>query len=148
MTKRADQRTNVADVMLATLKASGVRLVYGLPGDSINGFTDALRRDGEVVWEHVRHEEAGAFAAAGEAAMTGQLGVCAASCGPGNRRPSRTKRLGADGVIASGQRPSTAASPRPATRRGCGSSCKAVLGGAPLEGASWPPEAGYTVSAR
>ena len=74
----------VADVMVATLKASGVRRVYGLPGDSINGFTDVLRRDGEVAWEHVRHEEAAAFAAAGEAAMTGQLAVCAASCGPGN----------------------------------------------------------------
>src|SRR5580693_8553359 len=77
-------RMTVADVMVATLKASGVRRVYGLPGDSINGFTDALRRDGEVTWEHVRHEEAAAFAAAGEAAMTGQLAVCAASCGPGN----------------------------------------------------------------
>ena len=74
----------VADVAVATLKASGVRRVYGLPGDSLNGFTDALRRDGEMVWEHVRHEEAAAFAAAGEAAMTGQLAVCAASCGPGN----------------------------------------------------------------
>ncbi len=55
-----------------------------MPGDSINGFTDALRRDGEIVWEHVRHEEAAAFAAAGEAAVTGELAVCAASCGPGN----------------------------------------------------------------
>src|ERR1700754_2010622 len=70
--------------MVATLKASGVRRVYGLPGDSINGFTDALRRDGEVVWEHVRHEEAAAVAAAGEAAMTGRLAVCAASCCPGS----------------------------------------------------------------
>ena len=69
---------------MATLKASGVRRVYGLPGDSLNGLTDALRRDGEVAWVHVRHEEAAAFAAAGEAAMTGQLAVCAASCGPGN----------------------------------------------------------------
>jgi pyruvate dehydrogenase (quinone) len=74
----------VADVLVATLKVSGVRRVYGLPGDSINGFTDALRRDGAVAWEHVRHEEAAAFAAAGEAAMTGELAVCAASCGPGN----------------------------------------------------------------
>ncbi|HXD67321.1 MAG TPA: ubiquinone-dependent pyruvate dehydrogenase [Solirubrobacteraceae bacterium] len=74
----------VADEVVATLKASGVRRVYGLPGDSINGFTDALRRDGDMTWEHVRHEEAAAFAAAGEAAMTGQLAVCAASCGPGN----------------------------------------------------------------
>jgi len=78
------EKQTVADVVVATLKASGVQRVYGLPGDSINGFTDALRRDGEVVWEHVRHEEAAAFAAAGEAAMTGQLAVCAASCGPGN----------------------------------------------------------------
>jgi pyruvate dehydrogenase (quinone) len=76
--------TTVADVVVETLKASGVRRVYGLPGDSINGFTDALRRDGEIVWEHVRHEEAAAFAAAGEAAVTGELAVCAASCGTGN----------------------------------------------------------------
>src|ERR1700678_2541212 len=76
--------STIADVVVATLKAAGVRRVYGLPGDSINGFTDALRRDGDVVWEHVRHEEAAAFAAAGEAAMTGELAVCAASCGPGN----------------------------------------------------------------
>ncbi len=74
----------VADVMVATLKASGVRRGYGLPGDSLNGFTDALRRDGGITWEHVRHEEAAAFAAAADAALTGELAVCAASCGPGN----------------------------------------------------------------
>ena len=74
----------VAEVMVATLKASGVRRVYGIPGDSLNGFTDALRRDGEITWEHVRHEEAAAFAAAGEATLTGELAVCAGSCGPGN----------------------------------------------------------------
>ena len=76
--------TTVADVMVATLKASGVRRVYGIPGDSLNGFTDALRRDGGVAWEHVRHEEAAGFAAAAEAALTGELAVCAGSCGPGN----------------------------------------------------------------
>src|SRR5882757_11387669 len=76
--------STVADVMVATLKASGVRRVYGLPGDSLNGFTDALRRDGEITWQHVRHEEAAGFAAAGEAALTGELAVCAGSCGPGN----------------------------------------------------------------
>jgi len=76
--------TTVADVMVATLKASGVRRVYGIPGDSLNGFTDALRRDGEITWEHVRHEEAAGFAAAAEAALTGELAVCAGSCGPGN----------------------------------------------------------------
>jgi len=58
--------------------------VYGLPGDSLNGFTDAIRRSGEITWEHVRHEETAAFAAAADAALTGQLAVCAGSCGPGN----------------------------------------------------------------
>ena len=76
--------STLADVMVATLKASGVRRIYGLPGDSLNGFTDAMRRDGGITWEHVRHEEAAAFAAAAEAALTGELAVCAASCGPGN----------------------------------------------------------------
>ncbi|WP_144120791.1 ubiquinone-dependent pyruvate dehydrogenase [Catellatospora sichuanensis] len=74
----------VADLMVATLKASGVRRMYGVPGDSLNGLTDALRRDGEITWQHVRHEEAAAFAAAGEATVTGELAVCAGSCGPGN----------------------------------------------------------------
>jgi pyruvate dehydrogenase (quinone) len=74
----------VADLIVAILKASGVRRVYGIPGDSLNGFTDALRRDGSISWQHVRHEEAAGFAAAAEAALTGELAVCAASCGPGN----------------------------------------------------------------
>jgi pyruvate dehydrogenase (quinone) len=74
----------VADIVVATLKAAGVQRVYGIPGDSLNGFTDALRREGSITWQHVRHEEAAAFAAAGEAALTGELAVCAASCGPGN----------------------------------------------------------------
>src|ERR1700761_9616623 len=82
--KERTMATTVAEVMVATLKRSGVRRVYGLPGDSLNGFTDALRRDGEITWEHVRHEEAAGFAAAAEAALTGQLAVCAGSCGPGN----------------------------------------------------------------
>src|SRR5215471_7415984 len=76
--------TTVANVMVATLKASGVQRVYGIPGDSLNGFTDAMRRDGAIAWEHVRHEEAAGFAAAAEAALTGELAICAASCGPGN----------------------------------------------------------------
>ena len=75
---------SVAEVMVATLKASGTRRVYGIPGDSLNGFTDAMRRAGGIAWQHVRHEEAAAFAAAAEAALTGELAVCAASCGPGN----------------------------------------------------------------
>jgi pyruvate dehydrogenase (quinone) len=74
----------VADHVIDALKTSGVRRVYGLPGDSLNGFTDAIRRSGEISWEHVRHEETAAFAAAADAALTGQLAVCAGSCGPGN----------------------------------------------------------------
>ena len=76
--------STVAEILVATLKASGVQRVYGIPGDSVNGFTDALRRGGGIAWQHVRHEEGAAFAAAGEAALTGELAVCAASCGPGN----------------------------------------------------------------
>jgi pyruvate dehydrogenase (quinone) len=74
----------ISDLIVETLKNAGVRRVYGLPGDSLNGFTDALRRDGTLSWQLVRHEEAAAFAAAGEAAVTGELTVCAGSCGPGN----------------------------------------------------------------
>ena len=73
-----------ADHIIAMLSASGVCRVYGLPGDSLNGFTDAIRRSGEISWEHVRHEETAAFAAAADAGLTGQLAVCAGSCGPGN----------------------------------------------------------------
>jgi pyruvate dehydrogenase (quinone) len=74
----------VADHVLAALRISGVRRVYGLPGDSLNGFTDAIRRSSEITWEHVRHEETAGFAAAADAALTGQLAACAGSCGPGN----------------------------------------------------------------
>src|ERR1041384_6724777 len=74
----------VADHVINALRISGVRRVYGLPGDSLNGFTDALRRSGEITWEHVRHEETAGFAAAADSALTGGLAVCAGSCGPGN----------------------------------------------------------------
>lgn len=74
----------VSQLILDTVKAAGVQRIYGLPGDSLNGFTEALRRDGTLEWVHVRHEESAAFAAGAEAAVTGNLAVCAASCGPGN----------------------------------------------------------------
>ncbi len=73
----------IAKNIVDTLDANGVKRVYGIPGDSLNGFTDALRTS-QIDWVHVRHEEAAAFAAAGEAATTGELAVCAGSCGPGN----------------------------------------------------------------
>ncbi len=74
----------IAENIVATLRANGVERVYGIPGDSLNGFTDALRKDGTIRWVHVRHEESAAFAAAAEAATTDELAVVAGSCGPGN----------------------------------------------------------------
>jgi pyruvate dehydrogenase (quinone) len=74
----------VADQMVDTLAAVGVSRIYGLVGDSLNGFTDALRRHGQIAWLHVRHEEVAAFAAGADAHLTGGLAVCAGSCGPGN----------------------------------------------------------------
>ena len=75
---------NVAQHIVSALKISGVTRVYGLPGDSLNGFTDAIRRSESITWEHVRHEETAAFAATADAALTARLAVCAGSCGPGN----------------------------------------------------------------
>ena len=74
----------VAEQFVATLAAAGVRRIYGVVGDSLNGLTDAVRRHGGIEWVHVRHEEAAAFAASAEAHLTGELAVCAGSCGPGN----------------------------------------------------------------
>jgi pyruvate dehydrogenase (quinone) len=74
----------IAEITVEILHAAGVRRVYGIPGDSLNGFTDALRRYRDIRWVHVRHEEAAAFAAGADAHLTGALAVCAGSCGPGN----------------------------------------------------------------
>ena len=74
----------VADQMVEVLAAAGVKRIYGVVGDSLNGFTDAMRRRGGIEWLHVRHEEVAAFAAGADAHVTGGLAVCAGSCGPGN----------------------------------------------------------------
>ena len=74
----------VADQFVEVLVAAGVKRVYGVVGDSLNGLTDAMQRNGKIEWIHVRHEEVAAFAAGAEAHMTGSLTVCAGSCGPGN----------------------------------------------------------------
>src|SRR5437867_8863218 len=74
----------VAEALVSTLAERGVRRVYGIVGDSLNPVTDAIRRTGTIDWIHVRNEEAGAFAAGADAELTGQLAVCAGSCGPGN----------------------------------------------------------------
>jgi pyruvate dehydrogenase (quinone) len=74
----------VADLFAETLAAAGVKRIYGIVGDSLNGLTDSIRRQGKIEWVHVRHEEVAAFAAGAEAHLTGELAVCAGSCGPGN----------------------------------------------------------------
>lgn len=74
----------IADLLTQTLADAGVKRIWGVTGDSLNGLSDSLRRLNRIVWMHVRHEETAAFAAGAEAALTGNLAVCAGSCGPGN----------------------------------------------------------------
>src|SRR3984957_10614608 len=80
---RARMKTT-ADLMADMLLEAGVQRIFGVVGDSLNAFTDALRRLEKIQWVHVRHEEGAAFAAGAEAHLTGKLAVCAGSCGPGN----------------------------------------------------------------
>lgn len=77
-------KINLAQQLATTLEQAGVKRIWGLTGDSLNGLTDALRTMDSIEWMHVRHEEVAAFAAGAEAAATGELAVCAGSCGPGN----------------------------------------------------------------
>src|SRR6201984_759330 len=74
----------VAENLVATLSAAGMKRIYGIVGDSLNGIPDAIRREKSIRWIHVRHEEVAAFAAGADAHLTGELAVCAGSCGPGN----------------------------------------------------------------
>ncbi|HMA52705.1 MAG TPA: thiamine pyrophosphate-binding protein, partial [Magnetospirillaceae bacterium] len=73
-----------AAYMAEALAQAGVKRIYGVVGDSLNGFTDALRLQEKIEWVHMRHEESAAFAAGAEAHLTGELAVCCGSCGPGN----------------------------------------------------------------
>src|SRR5271163_999510 len=75
---------NVADRIVEILEAANVRRIYGLVGDSLNGITESMRVRGKIEWIAVRHEEVAAFAAGAQAHLTGELAVCAGSCGPGN----------------------------------------------------------------
>lgn len=77
-------KINMAQQLASTLEQAGIKRIWGLTGDSLNGLTDALRSMDSIEWMHVRHEEVAAFAAGAEAAVTGELTVCAGSCGPGN----------------------------------------------------------------
>src|ERR1700722_10759729 len=74
----------VAELLVQTLVEVGVKRVYGVAGDSLNGITETIRKTKNVEWLHLRHEEVAAFAAGAEAHLTNELAVCAGSCGPGN----------------------------------------------------------------
>src|ERR1700757_1240117 len=75
---------NLAELIITTLVAAGVKRIHGVVGDSLNGLTEAIRKQKIIEWIPVRHEEVAAFAAGAEAHLTGSLAVCAGSCGPGN----------------------------------------------------------------
>ena len=75
--------STIAQVIVQTLAAAGARRCYGIPGDTLNHVTDAIR-DSDIRWVHMRHEEAGGFAAGADALLTGELALCAGSCGPGS----------------------------------------------------------------
>ena len=77
-------KQNVAEQFVDILTRAGVKRLYGVVGDSLNPVVDAVRRNSAIDWVHVRHEETAAFAAGAEAQITGRLGACAGSCGPGN----------------------------------------------------------------
>ena len=67
----------VADLMVEILAQAGAQRCYGIVGDTLNYFTDAIHKSKKLEWVHMRHEEAGAFAAGADALLTGQLAVCA-----------------------------------------------------------------------
>jgi pyruvate dehydrogenase (quinone) len=77
-------QTTIAECLVETLVAAGVKRIFGVVGDSLNGILEQIGRRKDIQWIPVRHEEAGAFAAGAQAHLTGELAVCAGSCGPGN----------------------------------------------------------------
>jgi hypothetical protein len=82
--RRSSAVAKVAEVLVETLIEAGVKRVYGVAGDSLNGMTETIRKSDKIDWLHVRHEEVAAFAAGVEAHLTNGIAVCAGSCGPGN----------------------------------------------------------------
>jgi len=75
---------SIAEILVETLVAAGVKRIYGVVGDSLNGILEEIGKRKDIEWVPVRHEETGAFAAGAQAHLTGELAVCAGSCGPGN----------------------------------------------------------------
>ncbi|PWC11693.1 ubiquinone-dependent pyruvate dehydrogenase [Brenneria roseae subsp. americana] len=77
-------KQSVAALVAKTLESAGVKRIWGVTGDSLNGLSDSLNRMGTIEWMPTRHEEVAAFAAGAEAQISGELAICAGSCGPGN----------------------------------------------------------------
>lgn len=77
-------KTTIAELLIDTLQLANVKRVFGVAGDSLNAITDTIRTREGIDWMPMRHEETGALAAGAEAHLTGELAVCAGSCGPGN----------------------------------------------------------------
>lgn len=75
--------TTIAEFTVTALADHGVRSVWGVVGDALNPFTDAIRQEDRIEWVGVRHEEAAAFAASAQAQLTGELAVCMGTVGPG-----------------------------------------------------------------
>lgn len=73
----------VAQILVEVLQAAGVKHCYGIVGDTLNHFTNAIAHS-DIQWVHTRHEEAAAFAAGAESYISGRLTACAGSCGPGS----------------------------------------------------------------
>src|SRR5438270_702063 len=98
---------NVSDVVVDVLADAGVTQIFGVTGDALNGFVDAMRRDGRIEWIAMRHEESAAFAAYAQAELTGTIGVCAGTVGPGALHLLNglynAKREGAGVVAITGQ---------------------------------------------
>lgn len=99
---------NVSDQLLQILTDAGVKQVFGLTGDALNHFVDAIRRQEKVEWITVRHEETAGYAAYAQAALTGRLAVCAGTVGPGalhlinglyNAKKERTPVLAITGQV-------------------------------------------------
>lgn len=79
-----NKEQNVAEQAVGMMADAGIRHMYAITGDSLNGINAAVRKDGRIKWIHMRHEESGAFAASAEAQLTGKLACCAGSSGPGH----------------------------------------------------------------
>ena len=84
-------KKKVADLLVDVLAEAGVRQIYGVSGDSLNGITDSIRSREQIRWIHVRHEETAAFAAGAEAHLTGPLAICAWELRPRGDRARQAK---------------------------------------------------------